>query len=59
MDDRFIYVFTTDDRDALLESGLFLLKEDLHSNIFIFENNDEAKFSLSGVNHVLNSQLNL
>lgn len=40
---RFTYVFTTKDRDKLLDAGVEIFKIDEKNNIFIFLTEDVAK----------------
>ena len=51
---NFIYVFSTDARDALLNMGYTMLKEDGERGVFVFANEmvqtfsrDEFQFALS------------
>lgn len=46
---KFLYVFSEKDRDALLASHYNLLKSDELKHIYIFENQDELRFDLQDV----------
>ena len=47
MDKPFIYIFTLDARDKLLENGFTLLKSDLDNNLFIFAADDSIPVNFS------------
>lgn len=38
--ERFMYVFTTKDRDYLVNAGLQVIKEDKKNNMFVFLRNE-------------------
>jgi len=46
MNKRFIYVFSSDDRDKLLSYGFDLIKSDERQQVFIFANRSDFKFSI-------------
>ena len=43
---KFTYIFTTSDRDKLINAGLTVLKADTKNNIFIFLTEDVAKANI-------------
>lgn len=45
MNKRFIYVFSQEEKDRLLQYGFQLIKSDDEQNIFIFANNKHLDFS--------------
>ena len=51
----FIHVFSTEDRDALLERGYELIKSDEKNGVYVFNNNDQLKFSDLNIDYVLNN----
>jgi hypothetical protein len=55
--ERFIYVFTVNSRDRLLEKGYRLLQSDESNNIFIFANTDKMSFDLAGIIHLASDTL--
>lgn len=42
---RFIYVFSSGDRDKLLSQGFNLLKSNEAQNVYVFSGSDDLKFS--------------
>lgn len=54
---KFIWVFTEEARDKLLQDNYILIKSDLKNNIFIFENKKEMSFALSSVSYILSDTL--
>lgn len=46
---KFVYVFTQQDRDALLLRNFVLLKSDEAKKIYVFENNNELHFDLTEI----------
>ena len=56
MNNAFIYVFSDEDRDILLQNGYTLLKADENNNLYIFENSD-TKYEELGVAFVLSNTL--
>lgn len=49
---KFIYIFSSADRDALSARGYKLLKTDNRNNIYIFENKPEAVFDFGEIKHI-------
>lgn len=49
---KFIYVFSTEDRDKLVKAGLTLLKEDTNNSIYVFGKNNSLTFALADVSYV-------
>lgn len=45
MQGKFIYVFSSGDRDKLLSQGFNLLKSDETQNVYVFVGNDDLKLS--------------
>lgn len=56
MDKPFVYIFTEEDRDKMLENGYRLIKSDNQNNIFIFENSD-VRYEQLGVTFILSNTL--
>ena len=52
--EKFIYIFTTKDRDNFVNAGLTAFKEDKKNNMFIFlaEDDINSGISLDGVIYV-------
>lgn len=46
----FLYVFSEQERDALLELDYKLIKSDDETKVYVFENQDELRFSLNEIN---------
>lgn len=44
---KFVYVFNTDDRDKLLNTGMTMLKDDTKNMVFVFSTDDN--FSIQGL----------
>lgn len=42
---QFIYVFTPEDKDKLLERGYKLLRDDKQQNLYVFKNESHLTFS--------------
>lgn len=55
--DKFIYVFNSEARDALIRKGFKMLKEDNLNNIFVFENNSKLNFEGCDVSYILSNTL--
>lgn len=57
---KFIYVFDIEDKNALVNNGFELVKEDLEKSLFVFRNKKQANFniaeSISG-NYILTNSL--
>ena len=49
---KFIYVFSTEDKDTLLKVGFTLLKEDARNSIYVFGRNNALTFALADVSYV-------
>ena len=49
---NFIYVFSHHDRDVLVSRHYNLLKSDDTNEIYVFEDSDNERFDLSGVEFV-------
>lgn len=46
---KFIYVFNTDDRDALISKGYSLLKSNKRKQIYVFAAKSVVDYSLDGI----------
>lgn len=46
---KFIYVFSKDTRDFLIDSGYSMLKSDEEKDIYIFVNKNELVFSSTNI----------
>lgn len=58
--EKFIYVFDTASRDALLREGFLLLKADEENDVYVFENDVTKKAAMSfalGGEHALSDTL--
>lgn len=53
----FIYVFSTNDRDYLLDKNYNLLKSDTRNNIYIFENGNQINFEETNIKFVFSNIL--
>lgn len=58
---KFIYVFNTDARDAMINAGYIMLKSDDRNNIFVFEGvespNQTQTFALNNVSYIPSNTL--
>ena len=45
MDEKFIYVFSSEDKDYLLRNGFILIKKDEINHRYLFENKTNYQFS--------------
>ena len=52
---KFIYVFSKEDRDYLVNVGYKLLKSDERNDIYIFNSSTELNFALSDVKEYMES----
>lgn len=52
---KFIYVFSIEDRDELVEAGYQLLKADTKNNIYTFRACDDLLFALNNVEEYMES----
>lgn len=56
--DKFIYVFTKDDRDKLLDAGMKLLNFDEKNGVYIFlKEADAMDYSLQKTEHITTNTL--
>lgn len=55
--DNFIYVFTKSDRDRLLSLGFTILKADESTDIYVFVNNGQQKFTVDDMKFALSDTL--
>lgn len=44
---KFIYVFDIEDKNALVNNGFELVKEDLGKSLFVFRNKKQANFGIA------------
>ena len=54
---NFIYVFTKSDRDRLLSLGFTILKADESTDIYVFVNNGQQKFTVDDMKFALSDTL--
>lgn len=54
---KFIYVFSINERDSLLERGLTLLKSNDAANVFIFLNDERMDFANENITYVISDTL--
>lgn len=52
MKNKFIYVFTEKERDALLNAGFILLKDDPANSIFVFVFDGRLRFALDDISYI-------
>lgn len=57
--EQFIYVFSEEDRDKLLERYYALLKSDDERKVYVFMNRPEMLFTLESISFILSDELNL
>ena len=55
--DSFIYVFTKSDRDRLLSLGFTILKADENTDIYVFVNDGQQKFTVDDMRFALSDTL--
>lgn len=55
--EKFIYVFSKEDRDALLRAGFSQLKNDENNNLFVFANQTNMNFDLLDMEFVRSNTL--
>ena len=55
--DNFIYVFTKSDRDRSLSLGFTILKVDESTDIYVFVNNGQQKFTVDDMKFALSDTL--
>lgn len=53
----FVYVFDLEDKQALLDRGYELIKADDKNGVYVFNNDDQLKFSDLNINYVLNNTM--
>lgn len=49
---RFMYVFSKEDRDDLVAAGYTLIQNDEENKIFVFENKNNLTFDKKNVEHI-------
>lgn len=47
--DKFIYVFSEEDRDLLLKNGYDLVSSNTGTGMYVFVNSGDVKFCLEGI----------
>ena len=57
MKNNFIYVFSTKDRDKLLDKNYTMIKANTTQNIYIFKNQEKLDFSKNDFNYILSNTL--
>lgn len=55
--EHFLYVFSKDERDALLALNYLLIKSDEEKNTYVFENRDELYFDLDEIHTIASDTL--
>lgn len=55
--EKFIYVFSRDDRDTLLEAHYTLLKSDEQDDIYVFANRADIAFALADISYIRSDTL--
>lgn len=55
--EHFLYVFSKQERDALISIGYALLKSDETNDIYIFENQNELRFNVDDIQAVQSDTL--
>lgn len=55
--EKFIYVFSKEDRDALLCAGFSQLKNDENNDLFVFANQTNMNFDLLDIEFVRSNTL--
>lgn len=55
--DSFIYVFTKSDRDRLLSLGFTILKANENTDIYVFVNDGQQKFTVDDMRFALSDTL--
>lgn len=55
--EHFLYVFSKDERDALLALNYLLIKSDEEKNTYVFENRDELHFDLAEIHAIASDTL--
>lgn len=50
--EHFLYVFSQDERDALLALNYMLIKSDDEKNTYVFENRGELHFDLNEIHAI-------
>lgn len=55
--EHFLYVFSKDERDALLAINYLLIKSDDEKNTYVFENRDELHFDLNEIHAIASDTL--
>lgn len=57
MDSKFIYVFSTQDRDMMIEAGFTLLYSSPEGSCYQFLADDRLTFALDNVRYVLTNRM--
>lgn len=57
MDSKFIYVFSTNDRDMMIDAGFKLLYSSPEGNCYQFLADDRLTFALDNVRYVLTNRM--
>lgn len=57
--DKFIYVFSEDDRDYLLKNGYDLIPCNTNTGMYVFVNRRDMMFCLDGIKAVTSNVLSL
>lgn len=54
---KFIYVFSAEDRDKLLSQGAMLLRSDEYNQMFVFLNDGELTFENGDIDYLFSNLL--
>lgn len=54
---KFLYVFSEENKQQLISAGFTLLKEDERNNVYVFEANDDLKYSLVNIDEIMESDV--
>lgn len=55
--DKFIYVFSSNDKELLQSMGFVLIKSDKLNSTFVFENQNQMKFSKLDISYITSNTL--
>ena len=56
---KFIYVFTAEDKDALVRNGFILLSSDERNKVYVFAAREDMSFCLTNIDHIETDSLTL
>lgn len=55
--DKFIYVFSSNDKELLQSMGFVLIKSDEPNSTFVFKNQNQMKFSKLDISYITSNTL--